>query len=266
MSKQIAVGRSPLGAPVTLSLMDGFLCLVQGFSKAGKTILANNILLELIKTWGPELQIAIADPKKVGYMAFRPRCHVYPEETQWLPLLDALNNEMLRRYDHMASNGLSEYPITETDSFILLVLDEMAAITQNQRLLKKERDQFASLLTAYANQCRQAAMGLMILCQSCDSSVMPTVVRSNCSTRFAMRTAGAEQVKMISGGREEECPCDLLTRPGEFFALTSDTNGKWVRGRTWYTDSATEHALIERYAADKRTPYCLDWNNPEFTG
>lgn len=260
------VGHTPLNKPIRANLSRGFITLIQGQSSAGKTRLANNILIEMMGVCGAEIQFAVLDPKQVGYLSFNSRAHIYTGELQWLPLLEALNNEMLRRYSFMAERGISEYPVCESNPYILLVIDEMSAVTNNQRLLKKERDQFSSLLTSYSNQCRQAAMGLMILCQSCDHTVLPTVVRSNCSTRFAMKTAGADQVKMISAGREEECPCDLLTLPGEFFALTNETSGKWIRGRTWNMSAERERAIISRYAKDKRTPYCLDWQNPEFLG
>lgn len=262
----ILVGHTPLGGEVRAGVDRGFIALVQGQSSAGKTRLANNILLRMMVAYGSRAQFAVVDPKQVGFLPFKERCHVYTEETQWLKLMEALCNEMLRRYSSMAEQGVSHFEVTERSPYILLVIDEMSAVSNNQRLLKKERERFASLLVTYSNQCRQAGMGLLILCQSCDSTVLPTVVRSNCSTRLAMRTAGQEQVKMISAGREEECPCDLLTLPGEFYALTTETDGRWVRGRTWSLSDSEERSIIERCAQDKRTPYCLDWDNPAFRG
>lgn len=260
------IGHTPLNREVRAGIDRGFLTLVQGQSGSGKTRLGNNILLQMMKEYGDKCQYAIIDPKLVGYIPFKKRAHVYTNETEWMPLLEALNNEMLRRYSFMAEQEISEFKVSDQHPYILLVIDEMAAVTNNQRLLKKERMQIETLLTSYTNQCRQAAMGLMILCQSCDSGTFPTVVRSNCSTRIAMKTSGSTQVSMISEGRAEECPCDLLTLPGEFFALTSETKGKWIRGRTFNMTTEEELSVIEQYASDKRTPYCLDWDNPEFLG
>ena len=264
--KLIPIGKSPLRKEIYAGLEQGFICLVQGQSGCGKTRLANNLLLEMMKVYGSLIQFAIIDPKQVGYFMYKDRCHVFPNQDDWLPLIEALNNEMLRRYSTMAENGQTEFILNEKNPFILLVIDEMSAVTNNQQLLKKARDTLLNQLITYTNQCRQASMGLMMICQSCDSSVMPTVVRSNCSTRFAMKTAGSEQVRMISGGREDECPCDLLTLPGEFYAITSCTNNKWVRGRTWNLTLDNELDILKKHVKDKFTPYCLDWNNPEFVG
>lgn len=264
--KKFIVGNNPLRLPIYAGIKQGFITLVQGQSGSGKTRLANNILIKMMETYGSNMQFAIIDPKQVGYLMYKKRCHIYPDQETWLPLIEALNNEMLRRYNFMATNELTDYPLTEENPFLLLVIDEMSAVTNNQQLLKKVRDSLINQLVSYTNQCRQAGMGLMLLCQSCDSSVMPTVIRSNCSTRFAMKTAGAEQVRMISGGRDEECPCDLLSLPGEFYAITSETNNKWVRGRTWNMSIDEELSLLQKFTSDKRTPYCLDWTNPEFLG
>lgn len=264
--RPIEIGRTPLGTPVLAGAAQGFLCLVQGATGSGKSVLASNVTLELAKAMGPSFQAAVIDPKRVSFAWAKPRFYVYTEETDWPRLLEALSSEMDRRYEYMASHGFVDCPISPDRPYILLVIEEMSAVTNSQRLLKRERDRIASLLIDYANRCRQCSMGLLIVCQSCDSTTMPTVVRSNCSTRFAMRTYGEEQVRMIAAGREEECPCDLLTLPGQFYALTSETHGRWVKGRARNTSAEELGRVARTLAADKRTPYCLDWDSPDYLG
>ncbi|MBQ9059496.1 MAG: hypothetical protein IJ125_09955 [Atopobiaceae bacterium] len=267
MNTMVTVGKTPLGEDVKLGLSSGLLGLIQGQSGSGKSVLSSEIVISLAEAMGASFQPICIDPKRVSLAWLLPRAHVYINENDWLQVIDSLCSEMERRYLYMLREGLEEYPISPERPFILLVLEEMSAITNSQHLLKKEREHFQSQLVDYVNRCRQCGMGLLIICQSCDSSVMPTVVRSDCSTRFAMKTSGQEQVKMISAGREEECPCDLLTLPGQFYALTSETGGRWIKGRAPQPMSMEERVKrVARLAADKRTPYCLKWDSPEFLG
>ena len=262
----VEIGRTPLNVAVNVGIRAGLLGLIQGQSGSGKSVLGNNLVVGLIQRLRDEIQIAVIDPKRVSFNWLTPRAHVYTNETDWLTLLQSFVSEMDRRYAHMEEHGLETFPISPEQPFLLLVIEEMSAVTNNQRLLKKEREQLQTLLIDYSNRCRQCAMGLLIICQSCDSNTMPTVIRSNCSTRFALKTSGQEQVKMIAQGREEECPCGLLTLPGQFYALTSETNGRWVKGRTKLTTLEERKSIIQRYATDKRTPYCLKWDSDKFLG
>ena len=93
----IQVGRNPLKQILYAGLDNGFLGIIQGQSGSGKTRLANNLLLEMMKVYGSLIQFAIIDPKQVGYFMYKNRCHVYPNQEDWLPLIEALNNEMLQR-------------------------------------------------------------------------------------------------------------------------------------------------------------------------
>lgn len=266
---QVPFGVDAFGEKVFLGDVphDPLIGIIAGMSGSGKTRAGNLIICQLVRYLGPCVQVVIIDPKAVGFIGFESRCHVYDRERDWFPLIDALSNEMQRRYRRMRDEGTPFFEISEDDPYLLLVIDEMSAVSNSTRLLKKEREEFMKKLLDYSFQCRQASMGLLILCQSCDSNTMPTSLRGNASTRIALRTAGAEQVTMIAGAkREDECPCDLLTLPGQFYAMTPATDGKWVKGRAWDMPPERARQVMRDFSGDKRLPYCLDWQNPAFAG
>ncbi|WP_158295186.1 FtsK/SpoIIIE domain-containing protein [Eggerthella lenta] len=262
------VGYTPTAREIKAGVAKGFLAIVAGQSGSGKTNLTNNILLQMMRTYRERIQFVVIDPKRVGFLPFKERCYLLNgDEGDWTRALQALVNEMNRRYERMERAGLDSFPVSEADPYILLVIDELSAV-MNPAVFerKKERDAMAGNLVDLACRMRQCGMGMLLIMQSASTDVVPSAVRVNCSTRFALKTSGDAMVKMISGDRPEECPCDLLQYPGEFYACTSETAWRFVRGRTWKPDKARDRAILESVKNDKRYLYCMDWDNPDFLG
>lgn len=258
------VGKTPIGTPIYANIDRGFLAAIFAQSGAGKTVLCQQILQAMMLTYGASIQFVIIDPKRVGFFEYINRAHIYTDENDWLRLLQSLENEMLRRYEQMAKSGRSSYSISSENPFILLVIDELNSVTNNQMLTKKERDDVIAKLVSLSNQMRQASMGYLLISQTADTSVLPSIVRANTSTRFVMRMASTQQIKMATGDREDEV--SPLYMPGEFYALTSETNGRYVRGKAKMLSTDKIQEIMRKVNADKRPLYCLDWNNPDFLG
>ncbi|MDJ1121806.1 FtsK/SpoIIIE domain-containing protein [Olsenella sp. YH-ols2217] len=266
LEASITVATSPLGHPLKVSLANGLLLIMQGASGCGKSAVLRNIIEDLCRVMGPLVQFVVVDPKQVSFLGFDARVHVFGNSGDWLRLTDSLLNEMRRRYAYMAKNRVRELEPTEERPFVVLVCDELSAVTADQTMLKKERDRLVSNLVQYSNQCRQASMGFMLSGQVISSETIPTVVRSNASTRIAMAVRGESLVNMISSDRPDECPCDLLTLPGEMYLLVPDGSNRWRRGRADWRDPQEQEARMARMAGDKRLPAFLDWESPEFKG
>lgn len=263
----ITIGYTPTARPVKAGLSNGFLAMIAGQSGSGKSAFLNNILLQLMRTYRERVQFVIIDPKRVSFLPFKERCYLFNEdERDWVRVLQALANEMNRRYEAMARAGLDTFPISEANPYILLTIDELSAVMNSEVLTKSERAEIQNKLIDLACRMRQCGMGMLLAMQSASTDVIPSAVRANCSTRFAMKTSGDAMVKMVSGDRAEECPCDLLQYPGEFYACTSETGWRFVRGRTFRPDKERTRTILESVKNDKRPLYCMDWDNPGFLG
>lgn len=262
-----AIGYTPTAREVKAGISNGFLAIVAGQSGSGKTVLVNNILLQTMRTYRERVQFVVIDPKRVGFLPFKDRVYLLNEaENDWVRALQALVNEMNRRYEAMARAGLDTFPISEANPYILLVIDELSAVVNSDVLTKSERADIQNKLVDLACRMRQCGMGMLLAMQSASADVIPSAVRANCSTRFAMKTSGDAMVKMISGDRPEECPCDLLQYPGEVYACTSETGWRFTRCRTFRPDDARTRKILESVKNDKRPLYCMDWDNPDFLG
>lgn len=261
------IGYTPTARPVRAGISHGFLAMVAGQSGSGKTVLVNNILLQMMRTYRERIQFVVIDPKRVGFLQFKDRVYLLNEaENDWVRALQALVNEMNRRYERMSRAGLDTFPVSEANPYILLVIDELSAVMNSDVLTKSERAEIQNKLIDLACRMRQCGMGMLLAMQSASTDVIPSAVRANCSTRFAMKTSGDAMVKMVSGDRPEECPCDLLQYPGEFYATTSETAWRFVRGRTFRPDKERTRKILESVKNDKRPLYCMDWDNPDFLG
>lgn len=258
------VGKTPIDTPIYASLDSGFLAAIFAQSGAGKTVLCQRLLQGMMLTYGADFQCIIIDPKRVGFFEYINRAHIYTDENDWPRLLQSLENEMLRRYEEMAQAGCSSYAISPERPFLLLVIDELNSVTNNQTLTKKERDEVIAKLISLSNQMRQASMGYLLISQTADTSVLPSIVRANTSTRFIMKMASTQQIKMATGDREDEV--SPLYMPGEFYALTSETNGRYVRGKAKIITPDKVQEVMRKVNPDKRPLRCLDWSNPDFLG
>ena len=107
-------------------------------------------------------------------------------------------------------------------------------------------------------------MCLVLICQSCDSTTIPTAVRSNAAAKIGLRSDWTQWGMLI--GEDEEALSRTLsvTDPGELLARTSTTDG-WERGRTWLVDEDRARREALEIASDGRAvvPPFLDFNRPE---
>lgn len=247
------VGRTLDGEPLFDDLRKGSgQVLIAGMSGSGKTTALRSMMLDALDRCGSLLQVVIFDPKRVGFLGWERRCHLLTRFTEQAVALDQLAAEMRRRYRVMQEAGVSSWTPTEEDPHILIVVDEMAAFTNNPEMTKAQLDAVNRRLVELSNQLRQAGMSAWYSVQEASKRVMPDSLRGNCSTRVVFRTPSEEGVSMASGGRGDECRADTLYRSGWFYALTSETNGFFLQGVAGRKSDGEVSAELGRLAEDKR--------------
>lgn len=264
----LQVATSPLGQKIELTLNRALIAL-QGESGSGKSSQLETLLLRACESAGSLIQIAVIDGKRLSFIHMQPRVFVYTEPDDWLRVLRAFVNEMNRRFIQMTEECIQDYPISATSPFLLLVIDEANTVFAPTTWDKKvQRDEAMHLLEQYTSMCRQAAMGVVVSGQSLLSDCISTNVRSNLSTRFALRTSGSEQAKAINNGDFEACDPLLLDvgMPGDEFVRTDCTNSHWIRCRADSISRSDQITIINSLKRDKCLPPCLDFNNPDYVG
>lgn len=264
--KEIVVAQDVLRRPVTIDINEKLMVLIAGQSGCGKSLLNKTLCLEAVKSLRDKLAIVVLDPKIVSFIGWGCRADVFTDINQYRLVLDSLYNEMLRRYQFMAEHGISELETTHERPYILLVVEEISAITQDQTLVKKEVDYIVSKLKSLSSRMRQASMGMIVVSQTADVSAVPSEIRNNLDIRFAMKCGNEKASQMQSGDRAEEAPSYLLNLPGEAYALTNTTNGRFVRCRGIVTSAQEEMSVLKSLARDKPHLKCFDWNDKDFVG
>jgi DNA segregation ATPase FtsK/SpoIIIE-like protein len=263
---EITIAKDPLKRPISIDLDKKLMALLSGASGSGKSELARTICLKAAQTMGRNLALVIFDPKIVSFLGWDKRADIFTDVRDFNLALTSLENEMLRRYLFMSKNGLYAFPVSEKMPFILIVVEEISAVTQTQALIKKERDAVISLMKSISSRCRQAGMGLLVTAQYADTVSIPSEMRNNLDMRFSFRCSNEVSANLQSGDRAEEAPAYLLNLPGEMFALTSTTHNRFVRCRSLIYSRPQELEILNRISTDKPNLNCFDWTSPSFTG
>lgn len=266
MYKEIVIARDALKRPVKIAVGDKLMVLVSGQSGSGKSELAKTICLESMRVMRDKFALVVLDPKIVSFLGYDARAEVFTDIAQFKLVLDSLYSEMLRRYQSMRENGTSRFEVSKENPFILLCIEEISAITTDQTLTKAERDYIVARIKSLSSRMRQAGMGLLVVTQSADTTAVPSEVRNNLDIRIAMKCGNQQAANMATGDRAEEAPAQLLNLPGEAYAITNCTQGRFVRCRGILTSEVDEQRTIAQYAGEKPHLTCFDWDSPEYTG
>nr|QNG41017.1 hypothetical protein [Pygoscelis antarcticus] len=185
----------------------------------------------------------------------------------FLPVLTSIENEMLRRYNYMAENAMSELQISETSPQIVLVIDELPAFMMNVGSTKERASRTIELLKSIVNQCRQCGITVVLSGQTVGSDVIPTAVRSSFAQRFLLKIQGMEQLKIACDGRMEEAGLvSIFYLPGQVAACSSYTRNEYVYGRVLLADVEQRQRNIGAVSADKHDLACLNWEDENYLG
>lgn len=227
-----AVGR-PVGLPEEAPRV-----LVAGASGMGKTEALRTLAVRTLQTIGGSL--VIIDPKQVGYLGLASVADVLSDPADFLPALLEVERLIERRYYEMAKLGTDvcrEPPM-------LLLIDEIASVTQAHDATKQQRDEAARLVAEVAAKGRQANVGLAVGCQSADAaSLGSTGVRSNLVSTVALRCTGT-QAELVAAGDETCKPEALVLGPGDAFIRSAATRWRFARARIDRIDVQREAAAL----------------------
>jgi DNA segregation ATPase FtsK/SpoIIIE, S-DNA-T family len=196
-------GSIPSHAPHTL---------VAGTTGSGKSVLIQNLLLDLAVRNSPErVHIHIIDPKQgVDYFGLEGLPHLQGglivEQQQALSLLQELVAEMDRRYvlfRDVRVNKLAAYNEkvgADALPVVFVVHDEFA----EWMLTEAYRDSVTSLVSRLGVKARAAGIHLLFAAQRPDSNVMPMQLRDNLGNRLVLRVEGEGTSEIALGMKGAE--------------------------------------------------------------
>lgn len=197
-------GSIPTHAPHTL---------VAGTTGSGKSVLIQNLILDLAVRNSPEhVRIHIIDPKQgVDYFALEGLPHldggIIVEQQAALSLLGELVAEMDRRYllfKDARVNKLASYNAKvradEALPVVFVVHDEFA----EWMLTDAYRDSVTSLVSRLGVKARAAGIHLLFAAQRPDSTVMPMQLRDNLGNRLVLRVEGEGTSEIALGMKGAE--------------------------------------------------------------
>ena len=178
MADLVTFARSPLGQDITLDPSAGGI-LIQGATGSGKSSCALSIALSLARMG---FSLCCLNPKYIGWSALAPVAHVVIDDGQFVKVMQSCADELRRRFLNMSSQGREVFMPSAEEPRFALIVEEVAALT-SANPDKRSRDAFLQSLLVYSNMSRAAGMCLVLICQSCDSTTIPTAVRSNAAAK-----------------------------------------------------------------------------------
>ena len=178
--------------------------LIAGATGSGKSVLLNGIMYNLLHRGPASAQFILLDPKRVELKRYKDLPHVLRYASEQADMLEALRYALEiveARYKDMAKKGLLLYDGGD----VYIIIDELAALmtTQKKAVLP---------ILQQLGQIARAAKVHMIACtQTVKADVLPTVLTCNFDSRVALRTATAQQSRMIV----DVAGCETFPSPRE---------------------------------------------------
>lgn len=185
--------------------------LIAGATGSGKSVLLNGILYTALLSSPARVQFVLIDPKRVELTQYRPSPHVlrYASEPDTMPAALAYALDLTEdRYRVMQRRGQRK----SGEGDVYVVIDELADLMTTCR--KTVQPMIQRLC-----QIGRAAAVHVIACTQCPiSAVIPTPIKVNFDSRFALRTRSAQDSRNILGVKG----CEELPRYGHAYYLTPE--------------------------------------------
>jgi len=187
--------------------------LIAGTTGSGKSVLMQNLILDIAATNVPELaKILLIDPKAgVDYFAFETLPHlshgIVIDREAALAALQQIVDEMDQRYLRFRQkrvSKLSEYnaKVTPEERMPLrwVIHDEFA----EWMMVEEYRDHVTQLVGRLGVKARAAGIFLIFAAQRPDANVMPMQLRDNLGNRLILRveSKGTSEIALGTGGAE----------------------------------------------------------------
>ena len=166
--------------------------LVAGATGSGKSVVVNGIIYNLLHNGPSESQLILIDPKRTELSQYRsvPHCIRYASEPH--EIIEALQLAMSiteRRYQEMQRRHERTY----SGGDVYVIIDELAF------LMTSQKKQALPLLHRLGMVARASKVHLIGCTQTVNHAVLPTTLTCNFDSRVALRTATAQQSRMIVG-------------------------------------------------------------------
>lgn len=192
--------------------------LIGGTTGSGKSVFIDEYIFSLLGRFTPEqLKLVLIDPKRVSLYKYKNLPHTISYETEngrIISELDAMINEMERRYTLMQRAGAVEY----SGSFIVIVIDELAD------LMVTCKNDIMPRLQRIAQLGRAARIKLLAATQAPNRKVIPAELVVNFTGRVALRCLSPIESKQIIN----KAGAEKLPQYGKSIYLHA--NGKYYEG------------------------------------
>jgi DNA segregation ATPase FtsK/SpoIIIE, S-DNA-T family len=246
----LVVGRRDDGQPWRVNLQGSHL-LVAGATGSGK----GSVIGSLLQAMGPDIrdgrvQVWALDPK--GGMELTPAAPLfhrfaYESSAAMVELLEEAVTIMRHRAERLRQAGKRVHTPTTTDPMVVLLVDEMAALTAycGDRDLKKRAESALQLLLSQGR-----APGVVVVAAVQDPGKDVIGFRDLFPTRIALRLLEDVQVDMVLGrsARLHGAQCDLIppSLPGVGYVVLDGVREP-IRVRAAYVSDDDLAHLVKTY-------------------
>lgn len=240
------IGIDKDGNTVISNLNDTPSILIGGITGSGKSMFIHSLLISLLLKCSPEeLKVAIIDPKRIEYAAYRELSqHLYSsiayEDEDIFELLDKLNKEMERRFELLSESGffhIDKYGIvcagSESLSRIVVVIDEFSDLIRGH-----ESHRFEKAVAGLVSKGQAVGIHVLAATQRINANVISGTIKSVFPCTVAFKTLDALSSRIIVN---EEGAQDLAGN-GDMLFL-ADQNGELVHLKGAYVSERDVFAV-----------------------
>lgn len=231
--------------------------LIAGTTGAGKSVLVNTILLNLLENYTPEeLQVLLIDAKQVELTPFEniPHLHNYIVKNlhDTKAELRCVLATIQARYSIMKNSNnknIETYNATHSNKFpyIVIIIDELAdLILQDKKEKTLFNESLEDLICRIAQIGRASGIHLIVSTQRPSVDIITGLIKANIPSRIALNVASATDSRVILDSKGAE----RLTGNGDFlFKLIG--NADLIRLQGAYIDEQEQEqridAIIEKH-------------------
>lgn len=253
--KSLPFGMDPDGNLVTMGLLE-VNHLLGGTPGGGKSGGITALLAGIARL--DHVAIVGLDPKRVEQGMWAPRFSRIATGNGDDPslVLEALEEEMERRYDYLQAQGLKKFTPKEFSAewpLIVVVIDELADLVAvaADKDGKAEEATRSTLIRRLIALGRAAGIVLITATQKPQSDVVPTALRDLIQLRVAYATTNAAMTDTILGAGMAGNGADSHEIPASLRGVcyyVNETSREPLRARTFWIPDEDVPGIAERYA------------------
>ncbi len=219
--------------------------LIGGQTKSGKSILMNNMIIDLLMTNSPDnLKLRLFDPKQVEFAAYSGAPHlahpVVLDKEEAVTRLIELESLMNERYRHLMTLGVKDFEAynrkfpDERMSREVVFFDELADWILDNEFKAEAKD----IIVRLSSKGRAAGVHLVLATQRPSADVVFPLLRANLDTKIALKVDRDQNSEIILG----ESGAENLLGYGHGIVKTE---GETHSIQVGFTDSQVFDELVE---------------------